>query len=722
MRTLLILLALATAGQNALAQTYKSIHRSDGPAVRIPVHLIDTVRTLSNVDGDLLSVQLTSGETTQIPLALIDSITHREGSVVDPSELGAIDYGSVMGVVTDHTGNAVADAVVYAGFSSEQTVTDTNGVFFLDSIAVYGRLGLIRVVKDGYFQGSRSFLPIDGGRNLVKIQLSPRVQIGSFQTASGGTVATDGLSVLFPPNAITRDGQPYTGQVNVYATVFDPTEPFFNDRMPGDLIGGMNDSLQMLRSFGMADVEITDGAGVPVQIASGSEATLTLNVPDTMLAEAPAQIDFWSFDTELGYWMHEGEASLNGNTYVGQAAHFTPWNVDVPITPVDLTVDCTDNEGRPIVGGRLTASLAPGNPTAFTNAEGRATIRVRRGSAHTLNLSMYCPVSATWQTISTQSVPALSAAATTAMTGQLPGTYRVSGTVTDCEGNPVRSGYVVSNGASDIAFLHEGAFGLRVCDVGQIVIRAFQTFADSVKVSQPVTVSVGAQGAVVDAIAVCDGIEGSVVDQDGNTYATIVIGTQEWMAENLRTTTYRNGDPIPNVTDNTQWQGLTTGAWAHYNHDSQYENPYGKLYNGYAVNDPRNVCPVGWHVPSEAEWNTLIGYLDPDYNPEASGGGMPHSSTAGGVMKSTGTQYWNAPNEGATNVSGFSGVGSGLINFYGSHTLMGRQMDWWSSSAICTGPTGPECYRTRGLDSETSWVYRKGAQWRYGLPIRCLRD
>ena len=95
---------------------------------------------------------------------------------------------------------------------------------------------------------------------------------------------------------------------------------------------------------------------------------------------------------------------------------------------------------------------------------------------------------------------------------------------------------------------------------------------------------------------------GAGVTYGGVNYPTVVLGNgQEWMAENLRTTTYANGDPIPNVTDPNQWGALTTGAWAHYNNDSQYENPYGKLYNWYAVDDSRNVCPTGWHVPSDAE-------------------------------------------------------------------------------------------------------------------------
>jgi hypothetical protein len=110
---------------------------------------------------------------------------------------------------------------------------------------------------------------------------------------------------------------------------------------------------------------------------------------------------------------------------------------------------------------------------------------------------------------------------------------------------------------------------------------------------------------------------GSMTDQQGNVYKTIVIGSQEWMAENLKTSIYRNGEAIANVTDDSQWQVLTTGAWCYYNNDNQFNCPHGKLYNWYAVADPRNLCPTGWHVPTDGEWNVLIGYLDSVYDPNA---------------------------------------------------------------------------------------------------------
>ena len=103
----------------------------------------------------------------------------------------------------------------------------------------------------------------------------------------------------------------------------------------------------------------------------------------------------------------------------------------------------------------------------------------------------------------------------------------------------------------------------------------------------------------------------SVTDINGNVYPTVNIGTQTWMQKNLNVSKYKNGDIIPQVTNPTQWAVLTTGAWCWYNNDSAtYAATYGKLYNWYAVNDPRGLAPEGWHVPSDGEWNKLVKYLD----------------------------------------------------------------------------------------------------------------
>jgi uncharacterized protein (TIGR02145 family) len=206
---------------------------------------------------------------------------------------------------------------------------------------------------------------------------------------------------------------------------------------------------------------------------------------------------------------------------------------------------------------------------------------------------------------------------------------------------------------------------------------------------------------------------GAGVTFNGYTYASIVLGNgQEWMAENLRTTTYANGDPIPNVTDANQWSDLTTGAWVHYNNDNQFENPYGKLYNWYTVADPRNVCPTGWHVPSNADWSTFSNYLDPN-----SDGGINVPNTAGGKMKSAGTQYWQSPNTNATNESGFSGLPGGVRRISEGFLDIGNFGSWWSTTEILTD----EAYSRSLIYNAGSGTWGSGFK-QYGKSVRCLKD
>ena len=205
---------------------------------------------------------------------------------------------------------------------------------------------------------------------------------------------------------------------------------------------------------------------------------------------------------------------------------------------------------------------------------------------------------------------------------------------------------------------------------------------------------------------------GSMTDQQGNVYKTIVIGEQEWMAENLKTSIYRNGEPIPNVIDSVQWAGLTTGAWSYINNESQYYCPYGKFYNWYAVSDPRNICPTGWHIPTDAEWSVLINYLDPNAD-----GGNNSPNVAGGKLKNIGSLYWLSPNTDATNESGFSGIPAGYRYIDGTFFTIGYGGIWWSSTEA---------------DSSIAWyrylTYGDGSVVRFpdtkrgGLSVRCLRD
>lgn len=148
----------------------------------------------------------------------------------------------------------------------------------------------------------------------------------------------------------------------------------------------------------------------------------------------------------------------------------------------------------------------------------------------------------------------------------------------------------------------------------------------------------------------------------------VTIGTQIWSVNNLDVTTYRNGDPIPQATDPIQWKTLTTGAWCYFNNDPTNNASYGKLYNWHAVNDPRGLTPVGWHVPTNVEWTTLTDYL---------GGDNLATGTVGGKMKAI-SSLWISPNTGATNSSGFSGLPGGRRDNNGYEDI-GYYGSWWSS-------------------------------------------
>jgi uncharacterized protein (TIGR02145 family) len=195
----------------------------------------------------------------------------------------------------------------------------------------------------------------------------------------------------------------------------------------------------------------------------------------------------------------------------------------------------------------------------------------------------------------------------------------------------------------------------------------------------------------------------TVTDIDGNIYQTISIGTQIWMAENLKTTKFSDGTRVDNTTDNTAWNNLWTPSYCWYNNDVSYKNTYGALYNWYAVNTGK-LCPAGWHIPSDAEWTTLTNYLGSD-------------SVAGGKLKEAGNAHWISSNIGATNESGFTALPGGNRIFNGTFEFEGVRGSWWTAS---------------GYDSRTAWqrvmyciygdVSRSNYFKRFGFSVRCVKD
>ena len=196
---------------------------------------------------------------------------------------------------------------------------------------------------------------------------------------------------------------------------------------------------------------------------------------------------------------------------------------------------------------------------------------------------------------------------------------------------------------------------------------------------------------------------GTVQDQSGNFYNTVAIGTQVWFKENLRTKKYRSGALIP-VKTNTDTSTLVGQMYYYLNDSLTNYSVYGALYNWQATQNSDSLCPVGWHVPTDAEWTTLTTYL----------GG---ESDAGGKMKSVGTAYWNSPNTGATNESGFSVLPGGYRNSGGSFNSISINAVFWSASEL-----GSINAWYRILFSNYGIVARDGTSESVGASVRCLKN
>jgi len=203
-------------------------------------------------------------------------------------------------------------------------------------------------------------------------------------------------------------------------------------------------------------------------------------------------------------------------------------------------------------------------------------------------------------------------------------------------------------------------------------------------------------------------ISTAIIDIDGNGYDTVRIGTQTWMKQNLNVTHFNNGNAIPNITDNTAWNNLnfpiSASAYCNYNNDTNNGNTYGRLYNYYSITN-NLLCPIGWHVPSDAEWSILTTYL----------GG---ENIAGDKLKETGLTHWVNPISSATNITNFTALPGGDRLNNGTFEGLGWSGSWWSSTEVNTWYSS----WCRTIVSNVSDVSRNSILKVTGVSVRCLKD
>lgn len=218
----------------------------------------------------------------------------------------------------------------------------------------------------------------------------------------------------------------------------------------------------------------------------------------------------------------------------------------------------------------------------------------------------------------------------------------------------------------------------------------------------------------------CPGMT-TVTDIDGNIYNTVQIGNQCWMKENLKTTTYRNGTSIPNVTDSTAWQNMTTGAYVWYDNDISWKDKYGALYNWFTTVDSNGHCPIGWHVPTSNEWYILFGYIG--------GTNTPHgnelkscrqvNSSLGGSCNTNGHPRWDQDvDDYGTDDYGFSCLPGGVRYTSGPFLLRGSHGYWWTSTLDTLNMAWLEyLYYASGSVYPSVTNNKQG-----GYSVRCLQD
>ncbi len=210
---------------------------------------------------------------------------------------------------------------------------------------------------------------------------------------------------------------------------------------------------------------------------------------------------------------------------------------------------------------------------------------------------------------------------------------------------------------------------------------------------------------------------GAVMDVEENVYATVRIGDQWWMAENLRVTVYSDGTGIPNLQDDMDWLMADGSAWVYYDNNENIGKEFGALYNWFTVVDEKGLCPDGWEVPSDEDWKDLEKYLGMSGETVLLDG--LRGTDEGGMLKDTGIQLWNNPNSGATNETGFTALPAGTrqvepIVFF---EFLRDDTYYWTVTQSDENKAW-----TRGLTFKTAGIFRYSADKRIGFSVRCLKE
>jgi hypothetical protein len=350
---------------------------------------------------------------------------------------------SISGRVLDENSKPVGNALVQA--SGATVNTDINGFFRLNNIQLAKNAGFVTVEKTGYLKGIRTIFTNAGVVNNVEIQLIPKTTRGNFTASAGGNISIqNGSSVNFPASSVINaaTNSAYSGIVTVIGAYLDPTDPKLPLIMPGNLTGlTTNNEQKVLQTFGMMAVELEGSNGEKLNLASGKTATITMPIPSSLQATAPATIPLWYFDETKGIWKEEGSATKQGNNYVGTVSHFSFWNCDVPNNFVNLKLKLQDQNSQPAAGYNIELRNIQNNSMIYivTDSSGGANGGIPANAAFEMKVYTKCGL------IHTQNIGPLVTATdlgTITTTSPPSATITVSGTTGNCNMAAITNGFV----------------------------------------------------------------------------------------------------------------------------------------------------------------------------------------------------------------------------------------------------------------------------------------
>jgi hypothetical protein len=407
---------------------------------------------------------------------------------------------TLVGKITDRNGTALQAVTVTSGNAT--AATDQNGIFVLSNVVTASSHAFVIVKKPGYFDGAAATRPVMNGVTYLRVAMVPERSIGSIDATTGGSVGlADGTTIRLPAGGIvTQAGTPYSGAVQVFAEHLDPSQPGFAMEFPGDLSARKSDGSEtILRTFGVVLAELRGTSGEVLEPASSADVELAVPIPQTLLADATASIPLWYFDERLGTWQEEGQATKQGDVFVGNVKHFTAWNCDYsgPWGTIHGRIVC--GNGAPVAQAVVSiGSLSAGGlPIVITDNQGEFTARV---PANWPKFELQVLASENeGQYYMNQPLKRTIPADVTTELGDImldsPCPSYIAGAITDCDGAPVPAiAFSSWTGGVSYTYTTNGSYWLNEPSNADVTVTASVA---SGKVTDPMNVRTGELGTTV---------------------------------------------------------------------------------------------------------------------------------------------------------------------------------------------------------------------------------